>query len=96
MCPQRYSQHRKNKQEALYNLGRAAHQIGLLHMAVPLYQRALAADVLPPLHLPTRMRVRTPQIDLRGEIAHNLALIYRSTGADNLARKILREHLTIR
>lgn len=29
------------KQEAAYNMGRAAHQLGLLHLAVPLYERAL-------------------------------------------------------
>jgi hypothetical protein len=28
-------------QEAAYNMGRAAHQLGLLHLAVPLYERAL-------------------------------------------------------
>jgi hypothetical protein len=29
------------QQEAAYNMGRAAHQLGLLHLAVPLYERAL-------------------------------------------------------
>lgn len=33
--------------------------------------------------------------DLRREAAHNLALIYRQSGADPLARQLLRQHLTV-
>ena len=33
--------------------------------------------------------------DLRREAAHNLALIYRRSGADLLAKQLLRQHLTI-
>lgn len=32
---------RRNPQEAAYNLGRAAHHLGLLHIAVPYYERVL-------------------------------------------------------
>lgn len=45
---QAYSRQRENKQEAYFNLGRAAHQLGLLHLAVPWYYRALAAPVPEP------------------------------------------------
>lgn len=31
-----------NLQEAAYNMARAAQQLGLMHLAVPLYERALA------------------------------------------------------
>lgn len=37
---------RRNPQEAAYNLGRAAHHLGLLHIAVPYYERVL--DSAPP------------------------------------------------
>lgn len=32
---------------------------------------------------------------MRREAAHNLALIYRKSGAPNLARKVLRAHFTV-
>ena len=44
---QGYAAQRCNEQEATYNLGRAAHQLGLLHAAVPLYERVLAAKAPP-------------------------------------------------
>ncbi len=47
---QEYAALRRNPQEAAYNLGRAAHQMGLLHLAVPLYERALAEPGPDPGH----------------------------------------------
>ena len=44
-CAQAYAAARQNDQETAYNLGCAFHQLGLLHLAIPLYERALA---LPP------------------------------------------------
>ena len=35
------------------------------------------------------------ELDVRREAAHNLALLYRSSGADDLARQVLREHFTV-
>ena len=81
---QEYAEQRSSEQEACYNLGRAAHQLGLLHVAVPFYERALAAK--PPL--------ASSAANLRREAAHNLVLIYRSTGATSLARNVMQEHLT--
>lgn len=34
-------------QEADFNLGRAYHQMGLLHLAVPYYEKALSAGLRP-------------------------------------------------
>jgi hypothetical protein len=34
-------------------------------------------------------------LDLRREAAFNLSLIYRQSGADLLAKQLLRQHLTI-
>lgn len=80
---QEYAGRRCNEQEALYNTGRAAHQLGLLHVAVPLYERALAAPA----------PAASSTTDVRREAAHNLVLIYRSTGAIELARQIMHEYL---
>ena len=81
---QEYAEQRGSEQEACYNLGRAAHQLGLLHVAVPFYERALAAQPPP----------KSSSADVRREAAHNLVLIYRSTGATSIARQVMREHLT--
>lgn len=37
----------------------------------------------------------SPELSLNREAAHNLALIYRGSGADELARQVLREHFTV-
>ena len=55
---QEYSLLRGNEQEAAYNMGRAAHQLGLLHLAVPLYERALAAK--PPAPSEGQSPLRSP------------------------------------
>ena len=41
---QEYARLRGNEQEVAYNMGRAAHQLGLVHLAVSLYERALASS----------------------------------------------------
>ena len=64
-------------------MGRAAHQLGLLHVAGPFYERALAA------HPPNSVRGHC----VRREAAHNLVLLYRATGAHALARQVMRQHL---
>ena len=93
---QEYAARRQNAQEAAYNLGRAAHQLGLLHLAVPFYERALEA---PPPD-PDAGSGQSPWRDggalcLRREAAHNLALLFRATGAPALARQVMRQHLVV-
>jgi len=78
-----YSTQSQRPQEAAYNMGRAAHQLGLLHLAVPLYETAL------------RETGNSAATDLRREAAHNLALIYKRSGAHALARRLLRQHFTV-
>jgi hypothetical protein len=135
--------------EAAYNLGRAAHEIGLLHVAVAHYERVLqladeaalaeaqqqlqAIEIQPPpppqqqqqqqqhkdevtlehqqlqdAQQKQQQRGEQQQQKLRAlkpvqllsrqlarEAAHNLSLIYRGSGADDLARHILRTYVTI-
>ncbi|KAI7842713.1 hypothetical protein COHA_003644 [Chlorella ohadii] len=86
---QEYGDRRRNPQEAAYNLGRAAHHFGLLHIAVPYYERVLESAP------PPSAAAAGPSFDLRRDAAFNLSLIYKSSGADALARQLLRQHLTV-
>ena len=91
---QEYAASRRNQQEAAYNIGRAAHQLGLLHLAAPFYERALATEPPADPSCVVAGAVRS-SFDIRKEAAHNLVLIYRTTGAVTLARQVMRQHLVI-
>ncbi|PRW60262.1 general transcription factor 3C polypeptide 3 isoform X1 [Chlorella sorokiniana] len=86
---QEYGDCRRNPQEAAYNLGRAAHHLGLLHIAVPYYERVLESAP------PPSAAAAGASFDLRRDAAYNLSLIYKASGADALARQLLRQHLTV-
>jgi general transcription factor 3C polypeptide 3 (transcription factor C subunit 4) len=92
-CPQEYERRRGNLQESSYNLARALHQLGLTHLAVPLYERALAAQ--PCAGQPAIEGLVSEDLDMRQAAAHNLALIYRQSGADDLARQVMAKHLVV-
>eukprot|EP00899_Mesostigma_viride_P008670 jgi/Mesvir1/17804/Mv26536-RA.1 len=95
----RYEELRGPCQEVWYNLGRAYHQLGLVHLAVPYYERVLSTDI----HTPAQVRARSPQAiaeeeelyDIRREAAHNLSLIYVESGAVNLARHIVDKFIVV-
>uniref|UniRef100_A0A8C3TGX8 General transcription factor IIIC subunit 3 n=1 Tax=Chelydra serpentina TaxID=8475 RepID=A0A8C3TGX8_CHESE len=70
-------------QESFYNLGRGLHQLGLVHMAIHYYQKALE---LPPLILEG---IEADQTDLRRDVAFNLSLIYQSSGNLRMVQKLL-------
>lgn len=103
--------------ESAYNLGRAAHALGLSSIAHHYYTQALAAPAPP---VPTNQELGTLQaspatsaqapqaadgdtqkeeprerVGLTREAAHNLALLYRSSGAPELARQVYKQYLTI-
>ncbi|XP_075543800.1 general transcription factor 3C polypeptide 3-like [Dermacentor variabilis] len=65
-------------QEALYNVGRALHELGILHLALHMYQRALAA--------PPALQEVPEVFDLRREIAFNVSQLYLLGGNVELAR----------
>ena len=94
---QRYASLRTNKQEAFYNLGRAAHQLNLTHLAVPWYQQALSAEPAKAFTTlgDTLAEDRESHTDLTRVIAYNLAQIYIASGSEALARKVMRDHLTV-
>uniref|UniRef100_A0A8C5S9J3 Ral transcription factor IIIC subunit 3 n=1 Tax=Laticauda laticaudata TaxID=8630 RepID=A0A8C5S9J3_LATLA len=86
---QRYLSLRGSCQESYYNLGRALHQLGLVHLAIHYYKKALE---LPPLVLEG---IEADQTDLRKDIAFNLSLIYHSSGNIQMARKLLYTYGTV-
>uniref|UniRef100_A0AAY4BHQ0 General transcription factor IIIC, polypeptide 3 n=1 Tax=Denticeps clupeoides TaxID=299321 RepID=A0AAY4BHQ0_9TELE len=79
----RYVELRGECQETMYNLGRALHQIGLTHLAIHYYQKALT---FPPSSLEG---IDDDHVDLRREIAYNLSLIYQASGNIDMARHVL-------
>jgi len=83
----KYCQLRNNRQESLYNIGRAFHQIGLNHFAVHVYEDALECG--PPTVVDA---VCEDSFDLRHEIAFNLSLVYRQSGNHVMANYVLFKH----
>jgi tetratricopeptide (TPR) repeat protein len=89
---QRYAALRGVPSESSYNAARALHALNLMHLAAPLYEQALQeADEDAEAGL-TRPGAGG---DVAREAAHNLALIYAASGADNLARALLRRYATV-
>uniref|UniRef100_H2U0T2 General transcription factor IIIC, polypeptide 3 n=1 Tax=Takifugu rubripes TaxID=31033 RepID=H2U0T2_TAKRU len=80
----RYLELRGECQESMYNLGRALHQLGLTHLAIHYYQKALALPGMP-----------DDQVDLRREIAFNLSLIYQTSGNTEMARQLINTYCII-
>lgn len=92
----------ENSQEALYNIARAYHHVGLVSLAVTYYEKVLATHErdYPIPRLPYEntdlVENRKPgYCDLRREAAYNLHLIYKKSGALDLARQVLKDHCTI-
>ncbi|KAI3678471.1 hypothetical protein L6452_37765 [Arctium lappa] len=88
-----------NSQEALYNIARAYHHVGLITLAVTYYEKVLAIHQkdhpIPklPNDGPEAMDDLKPgYCDLRREAAYNLHIIYKSSGAMDLSRQLLKDH----
>ncbi|KAL9661196.1 hypothetical protein QQ045_026018 [Rhodiola kirilowii] len=89
----------KNSQEALYNIARACHHVGLVSLAASYYEQVLATHEkdypipkLPNESLDSAEKRKPGYCDLRREAAYNLHLIYKKSGAFDLARQVLRDH----
>ncbi len=67
-------------------MGRAYHHLGIVHLAVPYYERVLSLP--PPANYPGSGRA----YDLKMEAAYNLSLIYTASGSTELAAKVLRTY----
>ena len=89
-------------QEALYNVARACHHVGLVSLAASYYEKVLAIHQedcpLPKLVKPDTdptKRAEPGYCDLRREAAYNLHLIYKKSGAVDLARQVLMDYCTV-
>ncbi|KAF5728289.1 Tetratricopeptide repeat-containing protein putative isoform 1 [Tripterygium wilfordii] len=92
----------EHSQEALYNIARAYHHVGLVTLAVLYYEKVLATREkdypiprLPNENADPAESQKSGYCDLRREAAYNLHLIYKKSGAVDLARQILKDHCTI-
>ncbi|XP_036396803.1 general transcription factor 3C polypeptide 3 [Megalops cyprinoides] len=85
----RYVELRGHCQESLYNTGRALQQLGLGHLAIHYYEKALDC---PP---PSLEGIEDDQVDLRREIAFNLSLLYQASGNKEMVRHLLYTYCSI-
>ncbi|KAL2329125.1 hypothetical protein Fmac_022552 [Flemingia macrophylla] len=89
----------ENSQESLYNIARAYHHIGLLTLAALYYEKVIAIcqrdypiPKLPNENPDVVENLNPGYCDLRREAAYNLHLIYKRSGALDLARQVLKDH----
>ncbi|KAL1500065.1 hypothetical protein AB1Y20_012741 [Prymnesium parvum] len=78
----------RDEQEVAYNLGRAHHHLGLLHLAAADYERVLQISAQRKRH--PEIAIGANKDDLAREAAHNLARICLASGTKALARKLIR------
>ena len=82
--------------EANYNIARAYHHLGLFHAAIPLYEKVIRMSMDRQYSwIPGRQDLKEENESLEREAAFNLALIFKSSGNHELARRLLRDHVTI-
>jgi general transcription factor 3C polypeptide 3 (transcription factor C subunit 4) len=94
-------------QEVLYNLGRGFHDVRLYHLAAAQYEKALqlarehpalARPPLPNSHQQQQQQQEEEErvgLNVTREAAHNLVLIYRRSGASDLALDIMQSFLML-
>uniref|UniRef100_A0A5B6ZEJ2 Uncharacterized protein n=1 Tax=Davidia involucrata TaxID=16924 RepID=A0A5B6ZEJ2_DAVIN len=91
-----------NSQEALFNIARACHHVGLVSLAASYYEKVLTTQgkdyPIPklPYESPDLAESQKPgYCNIKREAAYNLHLIYKRSGAFDLARQVLRDHCTL-
>ncbi|PRP83047.1 hypothetical protein PROFUN_09902 [Planoprotostelium fungivorum] len=80
-----YSRLNGENEETWFNMARAFHQLGLVHLAIPLYEKVLAVN-------DERGNVGN---NLSKEAAWNLVTIYRTSESYTMAREIMLKYLVI-
>lgn len=88
-------------QEALYNVARACQHVGLVTLAASYYEKVLTIQQkdcpIPklPYEASSIPQNRKPgYCSLQREAAYNLHLIYKKSGAIDLARQVLKDYCT--
>lgn len=91
-----YLELRGNCQEAMYNIGRAFHQMNMLDKAVIFYKKALTMDDRPRIKPLQESKEEFDEIfSVRREAAFNLALIYKNSQSHRLAYQVIKDNFTI-
>ncbi|GMS81365.1 hypothetical protein PENTCL1PPCAC_3540 [Pristionchus entomophagus] len=94
----RYEQTRSVKQEVYYNLGRTFHQLSINQLAIYFYEKTLEEQ---PPKVETVLEDGTESVevaqryDMTRFAAHNLALLYQSSGNVHLAMEVYEKYLVI-
>ncbi|KAM7287299.1 general transcription factor 3C polypeptide 3 isoform X1 [Ixodes scapularis] len=83
----RYAELRGRCQETSFNVARALHQLGLLHLAAHHYKQAL--------EMPPPVTGNDEVFDLRREVAFNLSQLYMSSGNTRLASYYISKYCII-
>ncbi|THU53836.1 hypothetical protein C4D60_Mb10t18610 [Musa balbisiana] len=91
-----------NSQEALYNIARAYQHVGLVTLAAIYYEKVLAMQEndypipkLPYEDSSVPVTTKPGYCNLHREAAYNLHLIYKKSGATDLARQLLKNYCSI-
>lgn len=80
--------HVEERQEAHYNMARAYHMLGLVHLATPFYQKVLKEI--------SEISAKQPMLEeLVLDTAYNLQAIYAASGNVKLAEDVTRRWLVI-
>lgn len=74
------------KMETSYNIGRAMHHLGLVHLAADMYHGVLEQNDEGTEDIPA-------WVDIRRDAAYNLAQIYRQSGSEKLAAATIARYL---
>ncbi|RRT40538.1 hypothetical protein B296_00040016, partial [Ensete ventricosum] len=89
-------------QEALYNIARAYQHVGLVTLAAIYYEKVLAMQEndypipkLPYEDSSVPVTMKAGYCNLHREAAYNLHLIYKKSGATDLARQLLKNYCSI-
>uniref|UniRef100_A0A915E9Z5 General transcription factor 3C polypeptide 3 n=1 Tax=Ditylenchus dipsaci TaxID=166011 RepID=A0A915E9Z5_9BILA len=87
-------------QEVNYNIGRMLHQLGVLSGAIFFYDRVLRHSEVPMVYKEDEQSGKSyleaaERYDLKRLAAHNVALIYDSSGNRMLAREVLEEFCVV-
>ncbi|CAL5212588.1 unnamed protein product [Lathyrus oleraceus] len=92
----------ENSQESLFNIARAFHHVGFVTLAAMYYEKVIAINErdypIPKLQNENVDAIENEKpgyCNLRREAAYNLHLIYKRSGAVDLARQVLKDYCSL-
>ncbi|CAK8567105.1 unnamed protein product [Lathyrus sativus] len=92
----------ENSQESLFNIARALHHVGFVTLAAMYYEKVIGINErdypIPKLqneNIDVNENEKPGYCNLRREAAYNLHLIYKRSGAVDLARQVLKDYCSV-